>query len=153
MNTERPNGHPGPLLAPHSPTSNAAVPVAVELDPHDILPAPGQLPVTLERITSSGQLQSVEDIGQITDAIVFTSPDLPPGKYYAADGNGLVLCARVLGDKVRCRVLDHAPSKAELRRIRTATHFARKDKVAALAQLEADIEEEMAEGGATQGAA
>ena len=134
------------LERPVNPAERSPV---MDLDPNDVLPAPGQLAVTLERITSSGQLQSVTDIGQITDAIVFTSPGLPPGKYYCGDGNGLALCMRVLGRKLRCRVLDHAPTKAELRRIRTATHYARKDKAAAQDQLEADIEEEMTETSTT----
>lgn len=140
--TAQKNGHTTPV----NPVEHSPV---VELDPNDVLPAPGQLPPPLERITSSGQLKSVRDIGQITDAIVYSSPDLPLDKYYCADGNGLALCMRVLGRKLRCRVLDHAPTKAELRQIRTATHFARKDKAAAQEQLETDLDEEMAESGAS----
>ena len=125
----------------------------VDLDANDILHAPGQIPPTLDMIQASGLLESITEQGQLAEAIVYTSPDLPPGQFYCADGNGRVLCLRVLGRKVKVRVLDHAPTKAELRRLRTATNLIRKDKAAAQDQLEADLDEEMAETGANQGEA
>lgn len=119
----------------------------VELDPHDVIPAPGNAPVTLATITESGLLSSVEHEGQLVEGVVYPHPDLPAGKYYAADGNGRVLCNLVLGRKFRARVLDHAPTKAELRRIRVATTLIRKNGHAAQAQLAADLVDEMKETG------
>lgn len=123
---------------------------SVDLDPKDVLPAPGNALVTLEGITASGLLASISERGQLVEGIVYTAPELPPGKFYNADGNGRALCALVLGRKFKARLLDHAPTKAELRRIRVATSLIRKDKSAAQAQLAADLLEEMEETGHTQ---
>jgi len=75
-------------------------------------------------------------LGQLVEIIVFPHPTLT-GHYLCADGNHRLAAKRLLGETIRCRVLDKAPSEAELITIRVTTATIRKavDKAAVGADI------------------
>src|SRR4051812_6774495 len=92
-----------------------------EVDAARVHPAPGNRTVTLEDIREI--LPSIEADGQLVPAILFSSPALPPGEYYSADGAHRAATCRYLGRKLKAIILAAAPTDDELSRIRVAANF------------------------------
>lgn len=119
----------------------------VELDPNDVLPAPGNREVTAESVTDL--VESVRKVGQLYPGVVYPDPELA-GKYRAGDGNRRLLACRILGKKFKALVSDQPLSKAEVRRIRVTSEIR---KSLTSDEIADDIEAHIAETGCTQAAA
>lgn len=85
--------------------------------------------------------------GQQVPGFVYPHPELP-GMYVTPDGNRRLKACRILGLKFKAILLDHAPSKDELRRFRLTTNNIRKAMTPE--EVAAEIEGHIAETGDTQ---
>ena len=118
----------------------------VDPDVGDVMAAPWQPRDHAQNVADL--LPSLTKIGQQVPGDRLPNPDRPsPGSanYLCADGNRHLLACTVTGRKYKAIVLDHPPSKAELRRIRVTTNVIRKGMKPA--EIAAEIEEHMAETG------
>ncbi|OWK39468.1 hypothetical protein FRUB_06031 [Fimbriiglobus ruber] len=103
--------------------------------------SPGRIDDVKDLVDSVGALK------QQIPGIVYPHPGMP-GKYIAADGNRRLMACRILGIPFQAIVLDHQPSKKELRRIRVAANNAHKHM--SPDQIADEIREHIAETGDTQ---
>jgi ParB/RepB/Spo0J family partition protein len=118
----------------------------LELDPGCVLHDPDNPP---------GRIEDVRDLedsyratgGQQVPGFVYRHPDFP-GMYITPDGNRRLRTCRILGLKFKAILLERAPSKKELRRLRLTTNNVRKAMTPE--QVAAEIGEHIAETGDTQ---
>lgn len=85
----------------------------LELDAKCLLPAPGNPEVTLEDITASGLLASLDAEGQLDEVLVYRHPNLAD-MFYVPDGNHRVCGLRHLGRKVKACLLSKPPTDDDL---------------------------------------
>jgi ParB/RepB/Spo0J family partition protein len=127
----------------------AALPVLpplrlTELDPNDVMPAPGQRLVSPDSVTDL--LASISKNGQLVPGICYKHPDLA-GKYCCADGNRRLMAVRIQGGNFKTFVADRPLTKAEVRRIRLTSDI---KKALTPDQIATDVEEHIAETGDSQ---
>jgi ParB/RepB/Spo0J family partition protein len=95
-------------------------------------------------------VESLRTIPQQVPGIVYVHPTVP-GKYIAADGNRRLMACRILGITFLVMILDHEPTKGELRRIRLAVNNFHKHMTPD--QVADEIRAHIAESGDSQQAA
>lgn len=109
-------GAPAPLPHPQSDLRFTDLPLVVEVNPMEVLPADGQRLVTPESVADL--LESLKT-GQLIPAILFRDAE---GNLRAADGNRRALACCINKQNLKAIILDHEPTKVELRRIRVAVN-------------------------------
>lgn len=118
----------------------------LELDPGCVLHDPDNPPGRIENVRDLEESYRATG-GQQVPGFVYPHPELP-GMFVCADGNRRLMACRILGLKFKTILLDRAPSKKELRRLRLTTNNVHKAMTPE--QIAAEIGEHIAETGDTQ---
>ena len=93
------------------PCTDAETVRVVDLLPTDLIHTPPDNEIDMEAVEDLRR--SIAEHGQFVEIIVYPHPDRP-GHYLCADGNHRLAAKRLLGETIRARILEKAPTEAEL---------------------------------------